>query len=329
MLPENIQLALELIGVDHASMTIDEAGDALRKYTQQAEQAGNSSSDAAKKSTTSWTEFRSMYSTVLDVARVGVQVWEETVGVTVELANNVRQFRDVTGQSAEESSRLLQVLDDYKITVGQAEQATKKFAKDGMEFNISTLAKLSDEYLKLNSNAERTQFLYDKFGKSGTDFAEIMLQGSDAIMEANASISENLILTDKALQQTREYEKNVDNLTDAILEQKVAIGNQLIPVANTLLELYQRTNDTIDSGEQTYSRAALYVSALAIQKENLAKSTIELEFNIFNDTDKEWIKWNDFKDSYLAEKLTDYVKNTLNGQRTAYWDNKKERNFDK
>ena len=179
-------------------MTIDEAGDALRKYTQQAEQAGNSSSDAAKKSTTSWTEFRSMYSTVLDVARVGVQVWEETVGVTVELANNVRQFRDVTGQSAEESSRLLQVLDDYKITVGQAEQATKKLAKDGMEFNISTLAKLSDEYLKLNSNAERTQFLYDKFGKSGTDFAEIMLQGSDAIMEANASISENLILTDKA-----------------------------------------------------------------------------------------------------------------------------------
>jgi len=277
MLPENIQLALELIGVDHASMTIDEAGDALRKYTQQAEQAGNSSSDAAKKSTTSWTEFRSMYSTVLDVARVGVQVWEETVGVTVELANNVRQFRDVTGQSAEESSRLVQVLDDYKITVGQAEQATKKFAKDGMEFNISTLAKLSDEYLKLNSNAERTQFLYDKFGKSGTDFAEIMLQGSDAIMEANASISENLILTDKALQQTREYEKNVDNLTDAILEQKVAIGNQLIPVANTLLELYQRTNDTIDSGEQTYSRAALYVSALAIQKENLAKSTIELD----------------------------------------------------
>lgn len=118
------------------------------------------------------------------------------------------------------------MLDDYKITVGQAEQATKKLAKDGMEFNISTLAKLSDEYLKLNSNAERTQFLYDKFGKSGTDFAEIMLQGSDAIMEANASISENLILTDKALQQTREYEKNVDNLTDAILEQKVAIGNQ-------------------------------------------------------------------------------------------------------
>lgn len=55
---------------------------------------------------------------------------------------------------------------------------------------------------------------------------------------------------------------------------------------------------------------------------------MQLVFNIFNDTDKEWIKWNDFKDSYLTEKLTDYVKNTLNGQRTAYWDNKKERKFD-
>ncbi len=34
------------------------------------------SSEAAKTSTMSWTEFRSMYSTVLDVVRVGQAVWD-------------------------------------------------------------------------------------------------------------------------------------------------------------------------------------------------------------------------------------------------------------
>lgn len=61
---------------------------------------------------------------------------------------------------------------------------------------------------------------------------------------------------------------------------------------------------------------------------NENKPSMQLIFNVFNDTKKEWVLWEDFKGSYLAEKLTDYVKNTLNGQRTCYWDNKKNRKFD-
>lgn len=62
--------------------------------------------------------------------------------------------------------------------------------------------------------------------------------------------------------------------------------------------------------------------------QNDNKPSMQLVFNIWNDTDKVWIDWNEFKGSYLAEKLTDYVKNTLNGQRTAYWDNKYDRDFE-
>ena len=59
------------------------------------------------------------------------------------------------------------------------------------------------------------------------------------------------------------------------------------------------------------------------------KPAIQLVFNIFNDTDKIWLDWNEFKGSYLSEKFTDYIKNTINGQRIVYWDNKKEREFAK
>ncbi len=57
------------------------------------------------------------------------------------------------------------------------------------------------------------------------------------------------------------------------------------------------------------------------------KPAIDLIFNIYKEGHG-WINWREFKGSYLAEKFTDYVKNTLNGQRSIYWDNKVERKFD-
>lgn len=39
------------------------------------------------------------------------------------------------------------------------------------------------------------------------------------------------------------------------------------------------------------------------------------------------LEWKDFKGSYASEKIRDYIKNTINGQRAIYWDNAKERNF--
>lgn len=243
MSSNNVPITLELNSVDNASAEIDDVNASLNKYKNTAEQAGNASTTAAKTSAASWTEFRSAYSTVLDVARVGVEIWNETTGATVELANNVRQFRDVTGQSAEESSRLVQVLDDYKVSVSAAEMATKKFSKDGLEFNVDTLATLSDQYLKLGTDVERTQFLYDKFGKSGDQFAEIMREGGQAIREANDAISENLILTDESLKAARDYEKALDGVSDSMQGLKVSIGTKLLPSANLLLDVIQAQID--------------------------------------------------------------------------------------
>lgn len=34
------------------------------------------------------------------------------------------------------------------------------------------------------------------------------------------------------------------------------------------------------------------------------------------------LKWEEMKNTYLAEKISDYVENTINGQRTFYWQSK-------
>ena len=60
---------------------------------------------------------------------------------------------------------------------------------------------------------------------------------------------------------------------------------------------------------------------------NSIKPSMQLEFNIYKDG-YGWIDWDEYKGSYLAEKLTDYIQNTLNGQRAVYWNNKNGRKFD-
>lgn len=44
---------------------------------------------------------------------------------------------------------------------------------------------------------------------------------------------------------------------------------------------------------------------------------IKLSLMIFKDGEQ--IKWEDFKNSYPAEKISQFIKNTINGQRTFHW----------
>ena len=59
---------------------------------------------------------------------------------------------------------------------------------------------------------------------------------------------------------------------------------------------------------------------------NDTSPSIQLSFLIYKEG-VGWIDWEEFKGSYLAEKLTDYVKNSINGQRSIYWDHNRKRNF--
>lgn len=241
MLPDNIKLALELIGVDHASMSIDEAGDALRQYAEDAEEAGRASEEAAQNSSQSWTEFKSMYSTVLDVLEVGKQIINETVGVTVDYANEVRQLSAISGESAENTSRFLQVLDDYKIGAEDALAATRNLTKNGLTPSTETLAMLSDQYLSLTSAQEKNEFILKNLGRSGLGWVNVLEKGSTAIREQSAAINENLILTEKSLLQAREYELALDEWNDSVLGLKVALGRELLPQLTNFLSIQEDT----------------------------------------------------------------------------------------
>lgn len=59
---------------------------------------------------------------------------------------------------------------------------------------------------------------------------------------------------------------------------------------------------------------------------NIMFPAMILTFQLYEDG-KGFLYWDDFKGTYLAEKLTVYVKNTLNGQRSFYWNNDEPQKF--
>lgn len=157
-------------------------------------------------------------------------VVEESVGAYVKYADQVRRLQQLNGTSAQETSRLIQLTDDHKVSVEALTMATRKLSQQGLSLTIDSLAKMSDEYLSLGSNAEKTRFLLDKFGRSGLQFAETMEQGGEAIKQQSTAISQNLILTQQQLVAARNYEKQLDELNDTVMGFKVALGSSLLPV---------------------------------------------------------------------------------------------------
>jgi hypothetical protein len=184
-----------------------------------------------------------------------VKITRESIDAFVNYANEVRTFSQVTGQSAEEVSRLIQFSDDYKINTGQLTTAMRFLAQEGITLSTDALAKLSDQYLALEPGTQRQTFLIEKFGRAGTSFAEIMSQGSEAIRARSAAVGESLILDEKALANARAYEMQLDDMNDALMGVKVQIGSELVPRITDGITAWQTMDETI---RQTVRNAVAY-----------------------------------------------------------------------
>lgn len=149
---------------------------------------------------------------------------------TVKDADEVRKLSSVTKQNAVETSKLIQVADDYKVTSEQLLVATKRLATQGYGMSIDTLAKLSDQYKSLNTAQERQQFLTKNFGKTGSDYITLLEAGGDALMRNNDAVNENLILTDQQVTAARELEIQQDQLNEVTEAYALLIGKEVIPV---------------------------------------------------------------------------------------------------
>jgi hypothetical protein len=177
--------------------------------------------------------------TIKQVAREGMEAF-------LELSNNVEQFMQITGDSAETTSRFIQMVDDERISIDTLQKIMNGAAKKGYDVSVASIAAMSDEFRTLKTEQEQNLFLTEHFGKSGLAFERVMRLGSAAIYQRMGAISENLVVDEEAIAKTVEFQEAIDAWNDSIDGVKIKIGEELTPVisdyALVLADLVEKSN---------------------------------------------------------------------------------------
>jgi hypothetical protein len=162
-------------------------------------------------------------------------IHDETAGKFIQYAEQVRDMKRATGESAEESSRLIQVADDVGISYDKLKTSLQMAARQGIDTSVESLKALSEEYLTLAPGTERMQFLLEKFGRSGAEMGRLLEMGAEGIEKLNAGIESGLVLSDEILKQARYNEILTDTYQDLVAARKIAVGAQLSELETSIM----------------------------------------------------------------------------------------------
>jgi hypothetical protein len=139
-------------------------------------------------------------------------------------AGSVRDLSAISGTGAEETSRFIQVLDDFQISAQDVTTATKAMTKQGLAPTVETLAKLADQYKAIQDPMDRNAFVLKNLGKGGLNWVNALQQGGDALREMGDEVNANLILTDDQIAMSEQSRLAIDALSDSWQGIKVSIG---------------------------------------------------------------------------------------------------------
>lgn len=247
------------------------------------------------------------------------KVLDATVGTFVNYAAQVRELSRLTGTSAEDTSRLIQMADDLTISYESLQKSLWAASKNGFDVNVQSLAKMADQYVAIQSPSERAEFLAKRFGKSGAEMGKLLEQGATGVIAANDAISGNLVLTEDAIAAAREYEIATDNLSDAWEGFKVAIGRDLAPIltqtingmnqvakandqynerlqktislygnhgdrANNMRILMSLEEEKVNSATNSYAAMAKAIESSATASNNFSDAVAEIDYGSLLDT---------------------------------------------
>jgi hypothetical protein len=218
------------------------SGSAFNKAMSDAKRNHDAATNAAKKQGFSLTELNSAVSLLQTGLQYLSKAYDQTVVASMKYASQVRDLAAISGTGAEESSRLLQVLDDFEVSAEDVTTAVRKMTSQGLVPTVDTLAELSDQYLAINDPMKRNQFILDNLGKSGLQWTNVLKQGSTELRKLSGEVNKNLVLTEAQVKKAEEYRLAMDNLNDQILGLKIALGNNAIPA---LLHFTETMNGAI------------------------------------------------------------------------------------
>lgn len=156
------------------------------------------------------------------------KVLQATVGDLITATGEVEKFRNETGMTAEDSSRLLVTLKDLGTSATDVETAFKFAEKNGFEPTIASLEAMQKQYLALAPGMERTQFLVNNFGKGGLTLQKFFETGD--IAARLDEINKALLISDETIVQVQKYKDQINTLSDTWQGLKLNAGELTLPI---------------------------------------------------------------------------------------------------
>lgn len=217
---------------------------------------------ASGKMSAAWAQSSMLVKAGLAAAGLAIAKFSfDAVKASTDWANSVRIVEQATGMTAQQSSKLTAIMDDYQINVDSGAKAFARLGRsvfenqdalskfgvevvktnDGNTNMRATLGNIADAYSNLQDPAAKAALVNEAFGKTGRDLIPILEQGRNGIQQMYDAVPDKQILDQQQLNNAREFQLAMDNLNDVVLELKLTIGNALIPVltdsANTMAQL--------------------------------------------------------------------------------------------
>lgn len=166
-----------------------------------------------------------------------VEYTKEAITATVTYGEEIANITRLTGQTAEEASKLYQVAQNIGISYKELSTALETATKKGVDTSIESLLAIADQYNAIQSPIERAKLLTDNFGASGIEMGALFAQGSAQIVASMNEVQGALVLTDAALASIDQYKESVNQLQGSFESLKITVGMGVIPVLQSLLNV--------------------------------------------------------------------------------------------
>lgn len=244
----------------------DAASGIFRGLTSQLGSFGSIIEDVTTKNISWGNIATSVTSAVVD----GVQ---DSIRAAQEYSEVIRDQMLLSGQSAEASSRFIQVLDDYQLSADDAKAATRALTREGLAPTVETVIELSRQYNELNTVEEKNAFVTKNLGRAGQEWLNLLAQGPDKIQDMNDSVSESLILNNQQVQNMEKVRLAQDAWNDTIQGTKIQIGlliGSLVQYEETIdrqLESLETLDEISGKTSQNYRFLTADQEALIAQME--------------------------------------------------------------
>lgn len=249
--------------VDIVIRAINEASGEITKVNVSLEGTETAAKGAAvetKKVGLSMTDVNSAMQIGKQVIDAVGQAYGATVGKSQAYAASIRSLKAITGGTAEETSRLIQVVDDYEISTEDLTASMRVLTKNGLVPNRETIIGLAKEYQSIQDPLAKNEFLVKNLGRASVGYTNLLSQNTDELERNFDAVNANLILNEKQLAQAEQLRLAQDNLNDTLEGLSITVGAGLTPILSDWLTMI----DTLTKGEYDHAQAIQNTNGLAL-----------------------------------------------------------------